>query len=115
MTWFNTIWQGDANALTLASFAAATAPPFLCNLTGREILHVREVAERLGRLLDRPPCFTGQERPTALLSNASRAFAKLGTPAVDAETLIHWVAHWLKCGGCTLNRPTHYESREGRF
>jgi hypothetical protein len=34
---------------------------------------------------------------------------------VSAATLIQWVAEWLMRGGRTLNKPTHFESRDGRF
>jgi len=29
--------------------------------------------------------------------------------------MIEWVAHWVKMGGPTLGKPTHFESRDGRF
>jgi hypothetical protein len=61
------------------------------------------------------PVFSGSESPTALLSDASRCFATLGRPRVAADTLIEWVAGWVASGGRLLNRPTHFESRDGRF
>jgi hypothetical protein len=29
--------------------------------------------------------------------------------------LLAWVAGWLRQGGATLNKPTHFEARDGRF
>jgi nucleoside-diphosphate-sugar epimerase len=115
MSWFNTIWQGDANAMTLRCFDHVSSPPLVLNLTGPEMLGVRETCEQLGKLLGRPPVFTGREAPTALLSNAGRAFGMFGQPRVDAGRLIEWVAAWVQQGGPTLNKPTHFESRDGRF
>ncbi len=115
MSWFNTLWQGDANAMTLRCFEHAASPPLVLNLTGPELLNVRETCERLGRLLGRQPVFTGTESPTALLSNAQRAFSLFGRPRVKADQLLAWVAAWLRQGGATLNKPTHFEARDGRF
>jgi nucleoside-diphosphate-sugar epimerase len=115
MSWFNTLWQGDANALTLRCFDHVAAPPLVLNLTGPELLNVRETCEGLGKLLGRQPVFTGIESPTALLSNARRAFGLLGQPRVSADQLLGWVAAWVRQGGPTLNKPTHFEARDGRF
>jgi nucleoside-diphosphate-sugar epimerase len=115
MSWFNTIWQGDANAMTLRCFGHAASPPALFNVTGPERLNVRETCEKLGKLLGREPEFTGTESLTALLSNAQRAFSVCGRPRVSAEQLLNWVAGWVRQGGPTLNKPTHFEARDGRF
>ena len=115
MGWFNTLWQGDANATTLRGFDHVASPPLALNLTGPEVLSVRETCERLGKLLSRQPFFVGAEAPTALLSNARRAFSLFGQPRVNADQLIAWVAAWLLHGGPTLDKPTHFEARDGRF
>jgi nucleoside-diphosphate-sugar epimerase len=115
MSWFNTLWQGDANAMTLCCFEQATSPPKVLNLTGPERLNVREVCEHLGRLLGRTPRFTGTESRAALLSNARQAFELFGKPRVSSEQLLGRVAAWVGSGGPTLNKPTHFESREGSF
>jgi nucleoside-diphosphate-sugar epimerase len=112
----NVIWQGDSNAQTLAAFAHATAPPLVLNVTGPETASVRDLATRLAVLLDvAPPRFQGQEAPTALLSDASRAWAMFGPPAVPLDTLLEWVAAWLRGGGRLLDKPTGFEKRDGRF
>jgi len=49
------------------------------------------------------------------LSNARRAFSLFGRPQVSEEQLLAWVAAWLRQGGPTLNKPTHFEARDGRF
>jgi nucleoside-diphosphate-sugar epimerase len=113
--WFNTIWQGDANAMTLRCFEHVATPPLVLNITGPELLHVRAVCEQLGALLGRQPVFTGAEAPTALLSNARRAFALFGQPRWSAAELIEQVAAWLHRGLPTLNKPTQFQSRDGKF
>ena len=115
MSWFNTIWQGDANAMTLRCFDHAASPPFVTNLTGPELLNVRATCIRLGELLGRAPIFKELEGTTALLSNAQRSVTVFGPPQVSADRLVEWVAAWLQHGGGTLNKPTHFEARDGRF
>ena len=76
---------------------------------------MREVASRLGELLDRPPRFTESEAATALLGNAAKACDVLGTPAVPLETMLRWTAHWVQAGGRSLDRPTRFEVRDGSY
>ena len=115
MGYVNAIWQGDANSVCLRSFALCDSPPAVLNLTGPELLSVREVAGRFGELLGRPPVFAGQEADTALLNNAARCHRLFGTPSVSADTAIAWTADWIRAGGPTWDKPTHFETRDGRF
>ena len=115
MGFTNVIWQGDANAAAIAALPMAAAPPWIVNVTGLETMSVRAMAMRLGRQLDRAVTIAGTEAPDALLSNAGRMRDSLGAPATDEHTLIDWVAAWLEAGNRTLARPTHFESRDGRF
>jgi nucleoside-diphosphate-sugar epimerase len=115
MGWLNTIWEGDANAVVLQAFSQAAVPARILNLTGPETLRVREVAEKLGRIMGRPVIFEGEEEDSALLSDADAAHDLFGLPTVRADTLIQWVADWVARGGATFGKPTHFESRDGRF
>jgi len=115
MGYFNTIWQGDASAMVLRAFAHAASPPKIINVTGTEKLSVRAVAERFAQLMNRPVRFTGTEADTALLSDARYGLGLLGPLRVGADQLIEWVAGWVIRGGRSLGKPTHFESRDGRF
>jgi nucleoside-diphosphate-sugar epimerase len=115
MGYVNVIWQTDATAMALRSFAHAASPPFALNIAGPEALRVREVCGRFGQMLDRKPKFHGTEASTALLSNGSRGHRLFGPPATDVETMIHRIADWVRRGGETLGKPTRFESRDGRF
>jgi nucleoside-diphosphate-sugar epimerase len=115
MGWVNLIWQRDANAIALRSFAHAGAPPFVLNVTGKPAIPVRWLAEQLGRRFGIEPVFEGIESGTALLSDASRAERLFGTPEVDIEEMITRVAEWVEQDGRSLGKPTHFEMREGRF
>jgi hypothetical protein len=115
MGYFNVIWQGDANAWALQCFDHVAAPPRVLNVTGPEILSVRAVADELGRLLHKTPRFQGTEAGTALLSDPQRALKLFGRPRTNADMLLGMVAKWVQGGGATLGKPTHFESREGKF
>ena len=58
---------------------------------------------------------TGEEAPTAWLSDASKGHALFGEPRTGLEQMIDWVAEWLERGGETLGKPTHFESRNGKY
>lgn len=111
----NVIWQGDANGQALALLDHCAAPPFVLNVTGPETVSIRRVAERFGKIFGVVPRFLGEEQPTALLSNASKAQRLFGYPTVSLDQLIEWIADWVERGGATLNKPTHFETRDGRF
>lgn len=113
--WFNCLWQGDANERILRALPLASSPAGAWNLTGPGKLEVRAVAQRLAALLDRPARFVGQESETALLSNSARLDARLGAANTPVETMLRWTAHWVGNGGRTLDKPTHFEVRDGGY
>ncbi|MEY2429628.1 MAG: hypothetical protein QOJ40_2513 [Verrucomicrobiota bacterium] len=115
MGWFNTIWQADANAMTLQCLNHVSSPPFVINISGPEKISVRQTCEKFAAKLKRPVSFSGREADNALLSNAQKAFALFGKPRVSADELIDWIADWISRGGATLGKPTKFESRDGRF
>jgi nucleoside-diphosphate-sugar epimerase len=115
MGFFNTIWQGDANSYALRSLELCSTPPTVLNVTGPERISVREIAHWFGSAFGRPARFVNQEGTLALLSDSSRCRARLGEPAVPLPALRQWVAHWVKAGGTSLNKPTHFEVVDGGF
>jgi nucleoside-diphosphate-sugar epimerase len=116
MSWVNVIWQGDANALALATLTKAAEPePYVVNIAGRETLRVRNLALALGDRLGVAPRFEGQEAPDALLSNSSRMNELLDMPLMPLTTLLDWVDGWLAHGGRVLGKPTGFEKRDGSF
>ena len=59
--------------------------------------------------------FTGQEAPTALIANTRKAQQVFGAPTVSVEQMLAWTAAWVKQGGASLGKPTHFEVRDGKF
>jgi nucleoside-diphosphate-sugar epimerase len=111
----NVIWQGDANAIALRALTLCESPPKVLNVTGPETISVRWLASEFGARLGIQPILEGHEAETALLSNAARCFRYFGYPTVPLAQMIDWVAHWVRIGGPTLGKPTHFEQREGKF
>lgn len=112
---FNVIWQGDANSYALRALEGCTSPPRALNVTGAETLAVTEVAEFFGRRFGRRPEFQGQPMGEALLSDARTCFEWLGPPALSAGELMEAVAQWVERGGRSLDKPTHFETADGKF
>ena len=111
----NVIWQGDANSACLRSFALCESPPRVLNLTGPETISVRSIAREFGTRFGIEPHFEGAEAETALLSNASKLRSLLGRPAVGVDAMIEMIAHWIAAGRPAWDKPTHFETRSGRF
>jgi len=109
------IWQGDANARAIQCLAHTASPPMALNVTGPERISIRELARRFGERLGRTVTITGEESPTAWLWDVQRSDELFGPPAVSLDEMIDATAHWLKSGGQTIGKPTHFEVRDGRF
>lgn len=111
----NVVWQGYANEVILRSLRHASPEVFTLNLTGPELLEVRQIATRLGQLLDRPVGFEGEPEATALLSDAGRCLELFGPPPITAEQLIAWQAAWVRNGLPMTAKPTKWSVRDGKF
>lgn len=112
---FNVLWQADANAMALAAFETCQSPAAFVNITGPKILAVKDVCERFGQLFGRELQFTGTAAKDALLNNATAALTRWGSPRVPPQTLMRWIVDWIRRDGPRLNKPTHFEVRDGRF
>lgn len=111
----NVIWLADANAMALASLEHAAVPARIVNLAGPDIVRVRELAARFGQQFGVGVACEGEEQGTSLLNDGRRGAALLGPPALPLATMIEWTAEWLKRGGPTLGKPTHFEVADGKF
>jgi len=111
----NVIWQGDANEIALRALLHCEIPAKILNVTGPETLSVRWIAHAFGKLFDREPMFIHEEQHTALLSNAAECARLFGYPGVPAKKIIGLLAEWLKAGGKTINKDTHFQERGGKF
>ena len=111
----NVIWQGDANEMAVRSLLHCNTPPKILNIAGPETVSVRWVAEEFGKMFGTPPLFINEEQPTALLSNTAEAFRLFGYPRVTLKTMMELLVAWINQGGKIINKPTHFQEREGQF
>lgn len=115
MGYVNVIWQGDANATSLCALKIADSPPALLNVAGEGILRLRDVAEGFASRFGKPVHFVGEEAQDALLNNATKSHALFGVPPTSVSQMIGWIADWIRRGGASLHKPTHFEVRDGKF
>lgn len=111
----NVIWQGDANARAIQSLQHTATPPLALNVTGLEPVRIRHLAQRFGELLGRKPVITGSEGAVAWLFDARKSYELFGPPSVTLDEMIEATAQWVRLGGQTLGKPTHFEVRDGTF
>jgi nucleoside-diphosphate-sugar epimerase len=109
------IWQGDANEQALRLLAHCTAPATPINVTGPRHLSIRWLAAEFGRRFGRTPVLAGREAPTAWLEDTTQAQALFGPPRVPIDAMIDWVADWVRRGGPSLGKPTHFSTRDGKY
>jgi nucleoside-diphosphate-sugar epimerase len=114
MGYANAIWQGDANEMVIRSLGLASVPPLALNLTGSRF-SLRDVALRLGNLMERQVKIVGTEADTAFLSNTTRMRTALGAPPTSLDTVLQWTASWVARDGRIWEKPTHFEVRDGAY
>ncbi|SDN92952.1 Nucleoside-diphosphate-sugar epimerase [Paenibacillus sp. yr247] len=112
---FNCIWQGDANEYAIRSLNISNNPPEVINVSGPETISMRWVTSMFARRFGVEPIFTGEESPTALLSNSAKAHQIFGYPRVSLQQMIEWTSDWVMADGHTWNKPTHFQEREGKY
>ncbi|HSA89776.1 MAG TPA: NAD(P)-dependent oxidoreductase [Burkholderiales bacterium] len=114
MGYANVIWQGDANEQALRLLARCTSPASPINISGPKV-SVRALAEEFGKRFSKKPAFSGREAETAWLIDTSQSRTLLGAPRVALDTMIDWVADWVARGQPSLGKPTHFETRDGKY
>ena len=111
----NVIWQGDANEQALRLLAHCTVPASALNVSGPEVVSVRWLAAEFGKRFGKKAEVTGKEAPTAWLVDTREAQKLLGPTGVPLATLIDWQAAWIAGGKPGLGKPTHFETRDGKY
>jgi nucleoside-diphosphate-sugar epimerase len=111
----NVLWQGEANEQALRLLAHCTTPTSPINVSGAEVISVRSLAQEFGRRFGRQPTITGKEAPTAWLVDTAAAQRLLGAPRVPLSAMLDWQADWIARGMPDLGKPTHFETRDGKY
>lgn len=111
----NVIWQKDACEIAIRCLLVTSTPANIVNVTGPETVSIRWMAERFAEKFNKTPKFIGSESDIALLSNASKAHAIFGYPKTTIREMIDITAQWLTNGGDTIDKPTHFQERQGKY
>ncbi|MCF7689013.1 MAG: NAD-dependent epimerase/dehydratase family protein [Cephaloticoccus sp.] len=112
---FNLIWQGDACARAIQCLQHVASPPKILNVTGPEKISIRSVAEQFGQLLGKSPVITGTEAEAAWIADASESIRLFGPVETTLPAMMQMVAEHQLAGGKLLGKPTHFETRDGKF
>jgi hypothetical protein len=108
------IWQGEANERSLRALTKCTTPTTGLNLSG-PMISIADAARGLASRMGKTPELVGTEAPTAWLVDCSQANAYWGAPQVSLDTMLDWTADWVLRGQASLNKPTHFEVRDGQY
>lgn len=111
----NVIWQPDASEMAIRSLLHTTVPANVINITGPETLSVRWIAERFAERFGKTVTIVGEESENALLSNASKSHELFGYPQTSIREMIDTIATWIELDGSMIDKPTHFQEREGKY
>jgi nucleoside-diphosphate-sugar epimerase len=111
----NVIWQGDACAQALRCLRHCETPTRPINVSGGEILAVRDLAAEFGKRLGKQPTITGTESERSWVTNTSLAAKLFGPPEIGLPTMLDWVADWVAADRKSLGKPTKFEVRSGAY
>lgn len=113
--YFNVIWQGDVTANALRSLELADNPVKILNVTGPETASVEDTALKMGKLMGKEVRFKATPGEWNYLNNAGLMCRLFGYPHVSLDELIELQAQWIKNGGLSIGKPTHFEVNNGKF
>ncbi len=115
VSYVNGIWQGDACNRALLCLEHTSSPANIMNITGPELLSIKELALQFGSIFQKEVTFTGQDTETYYLSNSDKSNKLFGNPRISPDEMVKWIAEWIQTGGSILGKPTHFEVTDGQF
>jgi nucleoside-diphosphate-sugar epimerase len=110
----NVIWQGDANSQILRCLRHCQVPSAPINITGPEVISVKDVALQFGRIFGKTPKFKGAEQDTIVV-NGDLAADLFGYPSVPLRRMVAWVADWAANKKPLFGKPSKFEVHTGTF
>jgi nucleoside-diphosphate-sugar epimerase len=111
----NLIWQQDANAFALQSLKLCQSPAVKLNVSSTKIFSVQQIALDFGKIFNKTPIFKNKPGGIGFICNTSKYQKLLGDPKTSLEQMIKWTAAWIKQDGKTIDKPTHFEEKDGKY
>ncbi len=109
----NVIWNDDLMDQMIKSMARGAVPARIINLTSPQIYRVRDIANRLGKLMGRKPRFKNKPKGTNLLADATLAKKLFGMPKTSLDKGLKILAESVMEHEFPLDKPAKWEKRSG--
>jgi nucleoside-diphosphate-sugar epimerase len=113
--YLNLIWQTDAVAHAIRCLEITAVPPVPINITGAGVHSIRELAEIFAARFGTEAKFSGETSQTAWLTDPTKSHELFGVPDTKLDWMIDMVAQHVAAGAPLLGKPTHFETRDGKF
>lgn len=110
----NVIWQGEANSQILRCLNHCTTPTAPINISGKTT-SVRWIAQAFASRMGKEPVFEGCAAETGWVIDTAAAESLFGPHDISLECMIGWTADWVVRDMAALDKPTHYEVRDGAY
>ena len=111
----NVIWQGDANRWRCVASRTPRRRPRRSMSPDRRRSRCDGSPPSSASCWARRPSSPASRRRPAGSTIRARMVKEFGPPSVPLQKMIEWTADWLARDMATLNKPTHYEVRDGQY
>jgi len=109
----NVIWNDDLMDQMIKSMAHGAVPARIINLTSPQIYRVRDIANKLGKLMGRKPRFKNKPKGANLLADATLAKKLFGMPKTSLDKGLKILAESVMGHEFPLDKPAKWEKRSG--
>ncbi|NIA21607.1 MAG: NAD-dependent epimerase/dehydratase family protein [Anaerolineaceae bacterium] len=109
----NVIWNDDLMEQMIKSMAHGAVPARIINLTSPQVYKVRDIANKLGKLMGKKVRFKNKPKGTNLLADASLAKKLFGLPRTSLDQGLKILAESVMKREFALDKPAKWEKRSG--
>ena len=109
----NVIWNDDLMDQMIKSMAHGAVPARIINLTSPQVYRVRDIANKLGKLMGKKVRFKNKPRGTNLLADARLAKKLFGMPRTSLDKGLKILAESVMEHEFPLDKPAKWEKRSG--
>jgi nucleoside-diphosphate-sugar epimerase len=103
----NLISQRDANDRAIRTFEICSNPPSILNVSG-PVYRVRDIAEKIGILLNRKPLLVGEEPEVCQVVDDGFCVRRFGPYNDTLDDIMAAVVNWVKNDGEYWGKPTKF-------